>query len=276
MKSLLHLLFIAVLIQGYYTEILAQSFTVLHNNYLADSLIHVINPDAKLLTIESDFTFFGGASIAWHYRYAYWNGGYSIYYFLHTTFNSVVYDSSNNLQWVGVTFISLPWIDSDSAWVIAEAQGGSDFRLAHPNTIILASLQEAVVPNTKPSWCIIYRSLDNPGDYASFLINATDSSKISGINSFGRADLKSFTLYQNYPNPFNPSTVIRYQLPVYCNVTLTVFDGIGNEVATLVNEPKPAGSYDVNFNSRNLSSGVYYYRLKAGSFIETKKFVFIK
>jgi hypothetical protein len=92
----------------------------------------------------------------------------------------------------------------------------------------------------------------------------------------GKADLKNFTLHQNYPNPLNPSTVIRYELPVNSNVTITVFDVLGNEVATLVNEPKPAGSFEVNFNGSNLSSGVYYYRLKAGSFIETKKFVLLK
>ena len=91
-----------------------------------------------------------------------------------------------------------------------------------------------------------------------------------------RLVVNSFNLFNNYPNPFNPSTVIRYELPENSNVTITVFDVIGNEVATLVNELKPAGSYEVNFNGRNLSSGVYYYRLKAGSFIETKKFVLIK
>jgi hypothetical protein len=170
----------------------------------------------------------------------------------------------------------LPWIDSDSAWVIAESQDGSNFRLSHPHIKIMASLGEAIVPNMRPSWDLIYRSLDNFYDNISFNFNATDSSKISGINSFKKVGLKSFTLYQNYPNPFNPSTVIRYELPENSNVTLTVFDVIGNEVATLVNEPKPAGSYEVNFNGRNLSSGVYYYRLKAGSFIETKKFVLIK
>ena len=276
MKSLLSLLFIAVLIQGYYTETPAQSFTVRHNNYLADSLIHVINPGAKLLTIASDSNFFGGASHSWHFRYEYWNGEFSTYYFLHTTYNSVVYDSSNNIPWIGVTLITLPWIDSDSAWVNAEAQGGTDFRLFHQQNIIMASLYEPIVPNMKPTWCISYHSLDNPGDYVYFFVDATDSSKISGINSLGKSNLKSFTLHQNYPNPFNPSTVIRYELPVNSHVTLTVFDVIGNEVATLVNEPKPAGSYEVNFNGRNLSSGVYYYRLKADSFIETKKFVLIK
>ena len=85
-----------------------------------------------------------------------------------------------------------------------------------------------------------------------------------------------FSLAQNYPNPFNPSTVIRYQLPVASQVSLKVFNVLGNEVATLVNDYKSAGSYDVDFNSTNLSSGVYFYSLTAGSFTETKKFILMK
>src|ERR1039458_9285344 len=115
MKTLLLLLMIMVEIPGYIKETSAQNFTARHNNYLADSLINVIAPSAKLLTIESDSTFYGGTSHTWNYRYASWDGQNSTYYFLHTTQNSVVYDSSNNIIWVGVTYLTLPWIDSDSA-----------------------------------------------------------------------------------------------------------------------------------------------------------------
>ncbi|MBS1514569.1 MAG: T9SS type A sorting domain-containing protein [Bacteroidetes bacterium] len=87
-----------------------------------------------------------------------------------------------------------------------------------------------------------------------------------------------FSLSQNYPNPFNPSTVIRYQLLVAGNVSLKVFDLLGKEVATLVNEKQNAGSYDVDFNSTeyNLPSGIYFYTLNAGDFKETKKMVLVK
>jgi hypothetical protein len=85
-----------------------------------------------------------------------------------------------------------------------------------------------------------------------------------------------FNLSQNYPNPFNPSTVISYQLPISGSVTLKVYDLLGREVVTLVNEEKPAGSYEVSFNASQLSSGVYLYRLSSGSFIETKKMTIIK
>ncbi|MDY0080184.1 MAG: two-component regulator propeller domain-containing protein [Ignavibacteriaceae bacterium] len=85
-----------------------------------------------------------------------------------------------------------------------------------------------------------------------------------------------FALSQNYPNPFNPSTVINYQLPVNSYVTLKVFDIIGNEVATLVNQEKPAGSYEVTFDASNLTSGVYFYELYAGDFRSIKKLMLVK
>lgn len=85
-------------------------------------------------------------------------------------------------------------------------------------------------------------------------------------------------LHQNYPNPFNPTTVISYQLSAFCHVTLKVFDVLGNEIAALVNEYKPAGKYNFQFSILNypLSSGVYFYTLKAGSYSSTKKFLLIK
>ncbi len=85
-----------------------------------------------------------------------------------------------------------------------------------------------------------------------------------------------FSLEQNYPNPFNPSTVIGYQLPVNGNVTLKVYDILGNEVAVLVDEELPAGSYEVEFAARELSSGMYFYKLQAGNFVETKKMILMR
>jgi hypothetical protein len=85
-----------------------------------------------------------------------------------------------------------------------------------------------------------------------------------------------FILHQNYPNPFNPSTKISWQSPVSGHQTLKVYDVLGNEVASLVNEFRNAGSYEVDFNASSLSSGIYFYKLQAGSFIQTKKMILIK
>jgi len=86
----------------------------------------------------------------------------------------------------------------------------------------------------------------------------------------------SFELHQNYPNPFNPGTVINWQVPVNGFVSLKVYDMLGNEIAVLVNEEKAAGGYQTEFNASNLSSGTYFYRLEAGSFVQTKKMIFLK
>ncbi len=85
-----------------------------------------------------------------------------------------------------------------------------------------------------------------------------------------------FSLEQNFPNPFNPSTKISWQSPVNSHQTLKIYDVLGNEVATLVNEYRTAGKYEAEFNANNLASGIYYYQLKVGEFVQTKKMVLIK
>jgi len=85
-----------------------------------------------------------------------------------------------------------------------------------------------------------------------------------------------FLLKQNYPNPFNPVTTINYSTPKKEMIIIRVYDVLGNEIASLVNEEKPAGNYKVNFNASNLSSGVYFYRMHAGNFIENKKCIVLK
>jgi len=109
-------------------------------------------------------------------------------------------------------------------------------------------------------------------DEASILVGVNDKKSIP----------TEFTLEQNYPNPFNPSTVIRYSIPRSTEfnsvpqTTLKVYNILGNEVATLVNEQKSAGNYSVNFDASKLSSGIYFYTLSSGNFRETKKMMFIK
>ena len=85
-----------------------------------------------------------------------------------------------------------------------------------------------------------------------------------------------FKLEQNYPNPFNPSTTIKYSIPQAAFVSLKVYDLLGREVASLINDEKPAGYYEVKWNGENFASGIYFYKIEAGSFVETKKMILIK
>ncbi len=86
----------------------------------------------------------------------------------------------------------------------------------------------------------------------------------------------NFVLEQNYPNPFNPNTIISWQSPIDGRQILKVFDVLGNEVATLVDDYRDAGFYEVEFNGSRLSSGIYYYQIKAGNYIQVKKMLLIK
>ncbi len=87
---------------------------------------------------------------------------------------------------------------------------------------------------------------------------------------------KEFVLYQNYPNPFNPVTTISWQSPVGSHQTLKIFDVLGSEIATLVDEFREAGRYEIEFDAKNLSSGIYYYKLNAGEYFQTKKMMLMK
>ncbi|MGE5811499.1 MAG: T9SS type A sorting domain-containing protein, partial [Ignavibacteria bacterium] len=112
------------------------------------------------------------------------------------------------------------------------------------------------------------------------------ASLITDVEKDGRDILRYFTLKQNYPNPFNPSTNFDFRLPAEAFakagiadrgfVSLKVFDLLGNEVATIVNEELSAGSYKYPWNASGLASGVYFYKLQAGNFSDVKKLILMK
>jgi len=97
-----------------------------------------------------------------------------------------------------------------------------------------------------------------------------------GIKDIGGSVPSEFNLDQNYPNPFNPSTVIRYEILTRSHVTLAVFNTLGQKVAELVNGEMDAGYHKIQFNATNLASGVYFYRIQAGSYVETKSLCILK
>ena len=94
--------------------------------------------------------------------------------------------------------------------------------------------------------------------------------------SEGVVKVSGFELFQNFPNPFNPTTKISWQSPTGSMQTLKVYDVLGREIATIINEYKPAGKYEINFNASSLPSGVYFYQIKAGDFVQTKKMILLK
>jgi len=105
-----------------------------------------------------------------------------------------------------------------------------------------------------------------------YLIKFDNSTAVEDNN----ATVKDYSLQQNYPNPFNPTTTISYTVPAPSFISLKVYDILGKEVAVLVNEGKTAGTYNVKFDAKNMASGIYFYRLQAGSFLITKKLTLIK
>jgi hypothetical protein len=141
--------------------------------------------------------------------------------------------------------------------------------------------------------CLIsirYNGTNNDGYFDG--LSLTPDLPVNIENDF-KTNIRDFTLYQNYPNPFNPSTKIRYQIPLSPPllkwegatggfVTLKVYDILGNEVATLVNEEKSAGRYEVEFsagsfgNGNNLASGIYLCRMQAGNYVSIKKMMLLK
>jgi 5-hydroxyisourate hydrolase-like protein (transthyretin family) len=141
---------------------------------------------------------------------------------------------------------------------------------------------------------IIVNRLGFTGDSTN--VNVTSTSNIDSINfhlyrftvgikQIGIEVPNEFKLYQNYPNPFNPVTKIKFEIPsngfpigAFGNdrVVLKIYDILGREIQTLVNESLQPGSYEVTFDGSSLSSGIYFYQLKAGDYIETKKMLMIK
>jgi hypothetical protein len=106
--------------------------------------------------------------------------------------------------------------------------------------------------------------------------NASSPKLAAGTAEETRSIPGQFAVYQNYPNPFNATTTIKYDLPIDAHVTLKLYDVLGREVATLVDEQTKGGYHAVQFQATRLSSGVYFYRIRAGAFAETKKLLLLR
>lgn len=109
-------------------------------------------------------------------------------------------------------------------------------------------------------------------------ITVVEDTLLTSIGNYLISKISEYDLYQNYPNPFNSKTIIKYRIAKRSNVTIKVFDVLGREVATLINETVPPGTYEIDFNADKykIASGVYFYQLRSGSFSSTKKFLLMK
>ena len=188
--------------------------------------------------------------------------------------DSILADDSSMIKCMNIEGKDILWIGTSNGRLIRYKEGKIVVSKLADKAII-----DIVVDKFGNKWFISGNSC--------FVYN---ENKIVGIEEEIRSSVpNSFTLEQNYPNPFNPSTTIRYQIPSSSvmlnsiqhlddevNVSLKVYDILGREVVTLVNEPKKPGNYEVTFDANHLSSGVYYYRLQGGNSVQSKKMILIK
>lgn len=159
------------------------------------------------------------------------------------------------------------------------------------NNIFAGTLDSGVYlsRNNGMSWINKNQGFDGPTSVENLLIvndyiySSTEHStyrrllsESTGINFISSEIPSNYSLFQNYPNPFNPSTNIKYQISKNSFVILKVYDLLGREISTLVNELQKAGVYEIQFSNSGLTSGIYFYRMQAGNYSETKKMVYIK
>lgn len=145
------------------------------------------------------------------------------------------------------------------------------------------SIDSAVINWTAPAkgagpvtlYAAAFQGTTSSGSGQSRALSITSAEIVTSVDNENSVPL-AFSLYQNYPNPFNPSTAISFRLSAVSLVTLRVSNALGEEVATLVNEFRPAGTHTVQWNASSLPSGIYFYRLQAGTFVETKKMTLLR
>ena len=154
--------------------------------------------------------------------------------------------------------------DLAPSWIYASFDGGISFSPYSEGLAERASVEAFAVNDT-----FMFAGTDDHGVWRRVRPGVVSVQTESEI-------LRDYHLAQNHPNPFNPTTTISYTIPSDGFVNLSVYNTIGEEVRTLVNEFKEAGSHNENFNATGLSSGIYFYKLKAGNFVQTKKMILMK
>jgi hypothetical protein len=226
---------------------------VCHNINPTDSvLVWIEGPDTVLINDTADFKLFmtGGPAVAGGLNVASYFGELdSVDTLTHTILGELTHSFPN------------PFVNDTVYW---------NFRYVAPDNILtdtLYSVANSVNGDSIPS------EFDQWNFGNNFIINVIDQP----TGSIDKIILPAqFVLEQNYPNPFNPTTMLSFVISQSSFVSLKVFDVIGKEMATLINEEKPAGNYEIQFDASGLSSGIYYYRLEANGYSKTNKMVLLK
>jgi len=177
------------------------------------------------------------------------------------------------------------------SWQTASELNNQGFEIQRRSPSPNPSLREGALDNWRTIGFVSGKGTTSETNFYSFKDNPNESGlynyRLKQIDFDGSYEYSNeveanfifandFRLSQNYPNPFNPSTTIEYQIPQSSFVTIKVYDVLGKEVVTLINEEKPAGIHEVNFEPKDLTSGLYLYKIKAGGFEQTRKMLFLK
>ncbi len=192
------------------------------------------------------------------------------------------------------SLVKLTWTDNcdNELGYIIERRANSIDSIYYVLDTTNANIESYTDYSTKHSTSYFYRIKAYNAKYISDYSDTIQVNNLVGVTKTNITE-NIFRLYQNYPNPFNPTTAIEYTIPIITShlrfvasplerglrgvlVTLKVYDILGKEIATLVNKEQKAGTYRVTFDASNLSSGIYYYQLRAGSFVQTKKMILLQ
>ena len=199
-------------------------------------------------------------------------------------YGTILRTTNGGTNWIsqssGTTddLISVSFTDSDNGTAVGGIYwmmlGGTILRTTNGGSDWISQLS----PSVYTLYGVSFTDFDNGtavGDFGTIL--RTTDGGVSFVEESVIDEIPTnFNLTQNYPNPFNPSTKIRYSVPQASTIVIRVFDVLGNEIETLMNEEKAIGTYEISWYAEQLPSGIYFYRLQAGPFVETKKMVLIK
>ena len=181
-------------------------------------------------------------------------------------------------NWEVGTDYNITWSRQDVSLVKIEysTDNGSVWLDVVASTPAAIGAYNWTIPNTPSTECLVRLS-----DVGNAAVNDVSDNTFTIEDPVSADDLKSgipkeYALYQNYPNPFNPSTKIEFAIPSQSQVTIDVFNQLGEQVATILNSNLSAGYYKIEFDASNHPSGLYFYRILSGNFVDTKKMVLMK